>query len=452
LGNRLFFNAILTALFCLVLATAPARAQQARTLPPLIRDAEIESIIRTYTTPIFEAAGLDVASVRVILLNDLSINAFVAGGMNLFINAGLIVESDSPGEIIGVIAHEAGHIAGGHLVRRMQEQRSQYWKQAAGILAGIAAVVASGQGNAGMAVFGAAAAMSQADFLSFSRTQEISADQAGLTFLDRTHQSARPLLDFLQMMQQRERILSGPNLDPYLRTHPLTQDRLHAVAAHIARSPYSDVPTPAAEIASYQRMRAKLIGYLEPLPQVLQRYPESDQGPVARYGRSFAYWQAGDMEKAIATIKSLLDEQPDDAYYNEFMGQLLFQSGRGAAALPYYEKSVALAPEQPMLRLGLAQAQVEIGGPALNKAAIPNLEEVVRIEPFDAPAWRTLAIAYGRDGQLGMAALSLAEAAQVRGDTKEAKMQADRALRQLPVGSPAALRAQDIIATGDSKG
>jgi len=428
---------------CLALAAPPLDAKQGASLPPIIRDAEIETIIRSYATPIFEAAGLDPSGVRVILLNDNSINAFVAGGMNLFINIGLIMASEDAGQVIGVIAHESGHIAGGHLARRMDEMRGKTLEQIIALVVGVGLAAATGQGGAAAATMGAAATLQEASINSFSRTQETSADQAALNFLDRTGQSARPLLRFLELLAAKDKI--GPQPDLYLRSHPLTEDRIAAVAEHVAHSRFSDTPEPAAFEEGHRRMKAKLIGFTQPLEQVLGYYPEANGSVPARYARSIAYWRFGQLQKSLATLQSLLDEYPDDPYFNELMGQILFQSGRGTAALPYYEKSVKLAPDQPQLHYGLARAQIEIGTPELIKAAIPHLEQTVRIEPTDAYAWRSLGIAYGRDGQLAMASLALAESAQVRGAKKEARMQADRALRGLPAGSPAALRAQDIL-------
>jgi predicted Zn-dependent protease len=442
LARRRLLCFILAASICLALAT-PLHAQGQRKIPPLIRDAEIETIIRSYATPIFEAAGLDPTGVRVILVNDTSINAFVAGGMNLFMNVGLIMASNSAGQIIGVIAHESGHIAGGHLARRMDEMRGQTLQQILAFMLGIGAAVATGQGGAAVAAVGATSTLQQANLNSFNRTQEISADQAALTYLDRTGQSSQPLLEFLKVLQAKDHL--GPQPDLYLRTHPLTEDRISAVEQHVAHSPFSDTPEPSAFEIGHARMKAKLVGFVLPLEQVLNKYPESDDSVAGRYARSIAYWRFGQLPKSLATLQSLLKEEPDDPYFNELMGQILFQSGQGVAALPYYEKGVQLAPDQPQIRYGLAQAQIEIGTPELIKAAIPHLEQVVRAEPTNSSAWRTLGVAYGREGQLAMAALALAEAAQVRGAKKEARMQADRALRGLPEGSPAALRAQDIL-------
>jgi predicted Zn-dependent protease len=429
---------------------AAAPAQQRITPPPLLRDAEIESIIRSYATPIFEAAGLNAEDVRVVLVNDNKLNAFVAGGMNLFLHVGLLMRAESPGQLIAVMAHESGHIAGGHLARGKDRRDSLPVEEIVAMIVGAGVAVATGEAGAGVATLGAAQSIAQADLMKYSRTQEHAADQAALAYLERTGQSARPMLALFRLMQQQEALLATQQ-DPYMRSHPLTRERMAAVEAHIARSPYSDTPERPEFLDSFARMRAKLIGYLQPLQQVLIAYPVSDTSLPARYARALGYWRGGRHAESVAEMQSLLAEEPDNPYFNEQLGQILFQTGRLAEALPFYERSVALAPTQPLLRMELARLLNEIGGAANYRTAIAHLEEVVRYEPRNAGAWRQLSIAYGRDGQLAMAALALAEAAEARGDDAEARQQADRAMRQLPEGSPAYLRAQDILSAARTK-
>ncbi len=415
-------------------------------LPSMIRDAEIETTIRAYATPIFTAAGLDPRAVHVYLLESDEINAFVAGGMNLFIYTGLLVKTERPNQLVGVMAHETGHIAGGHLARVQDALRSATIEMILATVLGAAAGIAGRNGGVAGAGMLGGQSMAQASLLQYSRTMEASADAAALTFLDRTHQSSRGLLEFFGILQKQEHILFGqPN--PYLINHPLTSDRIANVQEHVDRSPYSNVPDPPAWIEAHKRMVAKLIGYLWPLDRVLQQYPETDKSLYARYARSIAYFRVGQLQAALAPIDSLIAEHPQDPYFLEQKGQILYESGRGAEALPYYEKAVALAPDQPLIRMELAQVQIEQENPALVKPAIEQMKQVVQAEPRNPGAWRLLGIAYGRDGQMGQAALALAESAADAGRIAEARQQANAALAQLPEGSPGWLRAQDILTT-----
>jgi predicted Zn-dependent protease len=420
----------------------PAAAAEDRTV--FIRDAEIEATIRTYATPIFEAAGLDPEDVKVHLIQDDEINSFVAGGQNLFINTGLLVKSQNANQVIGVIAHETGHIAGGHLARLQEELENATIESLAAMVLGIGAAVASRQGGAASTIMGAGTDIAQRNLLSYSRTQESSADHAAMKFLDETGQSSRGLLDFMRMLEGEELVLSG-HQDPYLQSHPLTQERVEALEEHVDHSRWSDAKEPAELDVMHDRMKAKLIGFLEPLGTVLRQYPEKDDSLPSRYARSIAYYRIANLGKALPLIDGLLKEHPDDPYFLELKGQMLFENGRLPEALPNYQQAVRLKPTAALLRLELAQVEIELDRPELDKEALTELREVTRIETRNAEAWRLLAIAYGRTGQFADAALSLAEQASAQGDRKEARLQADRAMKQLPYGSPGYLRAQDIL-------
>jgi len=417
--------------------------------PGLIRDAEIEATIRAYADPLFSAAGLDASVVEVHLVNSNQINAFVAGGMQLFINTGLLMRAQSPNQVIGVIAHETGHIEGGHLVRFREELRNATIESILGLVLAAGAGVAAGNAGIGMGGVTLGNEIVRRNMLQYSRVQESAADQAGLHLLDETHQSARGLMEFFQILGGQEMLLAA-NQEPYLRTHPLTQDRIAAVERHVAESPYSDAKDSEAFTAMHQRMLAKLKGFLWPLNRVLQDYPETDQSVAARYARSIAYFRVSRLQEALALIDGLIAEAPEDAFFIEQKAQFLFENGRLQEALPLYQKALDRKPLEPLLRLELAQVQVETEDPALIKPAVRNLEEATRYEPNNPQAWQLLAVAYGRDGQLGMSALAQAEEAMARGQRKEAALQAERALKGLPDGSPGWLRAQDILSSTDA--
>ncbi len=388
--------------------------------PPVIRDAEIEKTLREFTTPIFKVAGLDPTAVHIFLLQSDQINAFVAGGMNVFIYTGLLVRTQRPGQLIGVVAHETGHIAGGHLVRMQQAMND----------APLEMIIS--------------AVLTGTILLRYTRTMEASADAAAMTFLDRLHQSARGMMEFLQILQHQEFILVG-QLNPYLINHPLTSDRIDNVRQHVEQSPYSNVPDPPAWVDQHNRMIAKLVGFLWPFQQVLLKYPESDKSVYGRYARSIAYFRAGDLTHALALIDGLIAENPNDPYFSEQKGQILFENGRGSDALVAYQRALDLAPDEPLIRMELANVQIEQEDPALLKPAIQELKEVVRLEPRDGGAWRLLGIAYGRDGQIGLASWALAEGAAAAGADSEARHRAKEAMKQLPMGSPEWLRSQDIL-------
>ena len=422
------FKQLVSLAACLALVpavAAPASAADDR--PVFVRDAEIEATIRAYATPLFQVAGLAPDDIRVVLVQKDQINAFVAGGLNLFLYTGLLIRSENANQVIGVIAHETGHIAGGHLARMKDEVEKA-------TLEALAAVVLG---------------MAERNLLQYSRTQESSADHAGVGFLDATRQSTRGLLRFLEILQTQEFMLSGRQ-DPYVLSHPLTTERIVFLRQHVAESPYSSAPDTPENAEAHDRMKAKLIGFLQPLGSVLRQYPASDASLAGRYARAVAYYRVPDLGKAIPLIEGLIRERPEDPYFEELEGQMLFENGRLTEALPHYRRAVELAPKAALLRLELAQVEIELGDKTLDRDALAQLEEVTRVETTNAEAWRLLSIAYGRNGKMGESALALAEAASARGEKKEARLQADRAQQKFPYGSPGYQRAQDILAANKS--
>ena len=427
---------------------APADAGAQRL--SFIRDAEIENTIRTYAAPLFQAAGLEPSDVRIYLVNDRSLNAFVAGGQRLFINTGLIMRSKHAGQVIGVIAHETGHIAGGHLSRLQAAIANSTAQSILALVIGAAAVIGTGRGDVGAAIVAGGQSMGLRSFLHYNRTQESAADQAALRFLDATGQSSRGLLEFMELLGAQD-LLSADRQDPYLRTHPLSRERVDAVQAHLSRSPNRDKAQPARIQELHRRMLAKLYAFLEPVPRTLRRYADSDTGLAARYARAIAYYRKPDLGKALPLIDGLIAERPEDPYFHELKGQMLFENGRAAEALKPYETAVRLLPRSPLLRRGLAQVQLELGDPALIEPAIRNLRAAVQRDAEAPFTWRQLAIAYGRRGDMGMSAVALAEEALLKGDARQARYHAGKAGKLLPRGSIGWLQAQDILQAAKKK-
>ncbi len=435
---------IVLTVLCLVLIAGAGWPQRVRAQDQLsfIRDAEIESIIRTWWTPILGDAGLDPQAVHIYLVNDPRLNSFVAGGQNLFINTGTLIRSASPNQIIGIIAHETGHIAGGHLARSEQAMHNSTIAGIIAMAAGAAAAAASHSPDAGAAAVLGGAGVSERSFLNFSVAQEASADHAALTFLDRTHQSARGLLEFFQILEQEE-LLSGEREDPYLRTHPLTRDRVTYVRDHVDHSPWSGAPDPPAWIAMHQRMKAKLDAFLNPPAQILAKYKADDTSVPARYARAIAYYRIPELKQALALIDGLIAQAPNDPYFHELKGQMLFENGRVKEALAPYQRAVELKPDNALLKIELSQVELESSDPALVPKAMTLLNNASAFEGENGDLWRLLAIAYGRSGNMGMMALSLAEQGMANGNYNEARQQAARAIKMLPPGAQRQ-RAQDI--------
>ncbi|HMS44414.1 MAG TPA: M48 family metalloprotease [Alphaproteobacteria bacterium] len=432
-----------TFIGCLILLSLTQHAMAQSSNPVFIRDAEIEQLVSNYAKPIFRAANLPADNIPIYIIADDTLNAFVTSGRGVFINMGLLIRSRSPNQVIGVIAHETGHILGGHFARLEDKLKKATLEQILGFILGIAAGAVANDPNVTAAVIAFVNSTGQLSLLSFSRGQEASADQAALSLLDKTGQSSRGLLEFFEIMQQQERLI-GFQIDRYLSTHPLTAERIRTVRDHVAKSPFANRLDPPELVLSHQRMQAKLIGYFYPLSQVLSIYPETDQSLVARYGRVFAYYKTKQIDKAMSILDGLLKEYPNDPFFYEFKGQMLLESGKVEMAVAAYQQAVRLAPNLYLIRYDLARAMLAANDPALLADAIKNIEGFLQNEPSNAQGWRQLAIAYGKKGDQGMTSLAMAESAVNSGKYQEAIRHAEKATKILPYGSPKWQRADDI--------
>lgn len=410
--------------------------------PSFVRDAETEAIIRRIALPIFEAAGLSPDAVQVFLINDRQINAFVAGGQRIFIFTGLLLRAQTLNQVAGVLAHETGHISGGHLIRSEEAIRQATALQIAGLLLGIAASAAGG-GSAGMGMVMGGQSMAERSFLAFSRTQESSADQAAVGFLGRTGQDPKGLVEFLKILGTEESVMIGRQ-DPYLRSHPVSAERIAALENRVALGRAKDPARDKALNDEFLRVQAKLFAFTEPLAQTLRRYPPTDTSIPARYARAVGYYRVADLNRAVPEIDSLLKDEPKNPYFLELKGQMFLESGRIREAEPPLAEAVRLAPDEPLLQLMLGQILIEKGDrPDLDRA-VEALKKVTAREPENPDAWRLLSQAYGRQDKIGEASAAAAEWYYQSGDNKGAKLQADRAIRLLPEGSPGWMRANDI--------
>jgi len=409
----------------------------------LIRDAEVENTIRAYATPLFSAAGLKASDVKIFIVKDNTLNAFVAGGQKLFINTGLILNADSANQVIGVIAHETGHIAGGHL-SRVHDALSK--NSAASILAfvlGGAAALATGRGDVGAAVAAGGQSIALRNFLAYSRVQESSADHAAMKYLDATETSAEGLLQFMEKLGDQE-LLSPAQQDPYVRTHPLTRERIDALQHHVKTSSSSNTPEPPRIAAMHARMKAKLFAFLNPIGRTLRRYKESDDSVPSRYARAIGRYREGKIDPAVKLIDSLIAEEPSNPYFHELRGQMLFESGRLHEALKSYGEAAKLLPSSDLIRRDLARAQMAFEQPALTDAAIVNLEAALAVDKEQSFTWRLLATAYGRKGDHGRSSIALAEEALLQDKPDIAEFHAGRAIGIFPQGSREWLQAEDI--------
>ena len=439
--------ALLTAV-AVAAAGIPAAAQQRGGGPPIIRDAEIEHLLREYSQPIIKAAGLSQQNIRVVIINDPSFNAFVADGHRIFINSGALMQAKAPNEVIGVLAHESGHIAGGHLARMREQMANASTESMVAMLLGIGAMVAGARaggsaGDVGMAALTMPQSVIQSTMLAYIRAQEEQADRAGVKFLAATGQSAKGMYDTFKRLGDEMRFQSR-YIDPYLQTHPMPVERVAALEELVKNSPYWDKKDPPELQFRHDMMRAKLYGYMDREGVSGNRYPPSDQSLPARYARAIAASRFSDTRTAMTQIDALIAADPQYPYFHELKGQTLLEAGKPAEAIAPLRRAAQLSPNPALIQVMLGQALVESNDPSHLDEAIKVLETSLAHEPESPEGYNQLAMAYGRKGDLAHADLASAQSALARGDLKAARMLAGRARDRFPLGSPGWVRADDI--------
>ena len=415
----------------------------------LLRDTEIEETLREFSDPILVAGGLYPKSVDLYLVNDPELNAFVTRGQNIFLHTGLILEADTPNELKGVIAHEAGHIVGGHIVRSDYGNRSAYGAMLLAAGVGLAAILAGEPGAGGM-IIGGAPSFGTVEALAYSRVNESAADQYAATFLERTGQSGQGLIDFFENFRAQE-VLSQSRRYEYFRSHPLSADRIDRLRERVAESEHTDTPDSDADMFRHSMMHAKLRGFLDSPQQVFVRYPPSDQSQPARYARAVASFRGADLAGALREIDSLIAEVPDNPYFHELKAQILYESGKREQAIPPARRALALKPDAPLLKVALAQSLIESDVRANLEEAVTLLKQVTIAEPSNSWAWRQMAAAYEALEEPALARYASAEQFYAIGDLESARSFAGRAQNELPRDVPQWRRASDIIVVAETQ-
>ena len=428
---------------------APAANAQQRSLP-IVRDAEIEALVRDYVRPILKAAGLTKAGVDIVLINDDSFNAFVAG-RRMFINTGALMTAETPNEIIGVIAHEAGHLADNHQERlREQLARAQTMAIVASLL-GIGATVAGAATNSGdIARAGTGIAMGGAEaarrsLLGYQRTEESAADIAALRYLDATGQSAQGMLKTFGRFQSAL-ALSGERVDPYQDSHPMPRDRIANLTERAQKSPnFGKTDAPALQLR-HDMMRAKIAAFTGGQGATSRMFRKDARGIPALYGDAITTYLYGNPRAALTKIEALIKQQPQNAYFHELRGDILMKANRASDAADAYARAVKLdASHSGLLNVSYGQALLAIGKPDAVKRAASEISKGIERDRENPSAYRPLAQAYGQMGEIGLAELASAEGEYYSGKYLDAKIFAARAQTKLKQGSPGWIRAQDII-------
>jgi predicted Zn-dependent protease len=445
-------TALATAI-ALVVAPMAALAQEPKGLA-ILRDTETEQLLREYVRPILRVAGLEKQNIQVTIINQAVFNAFVADGHRIFINHGALLQSETPNQVIGVLAHETGHLAGGHLARLREQLAQAQTQMIIAMLLGAGAMVAgtrggNSSGSNGLADAGAAAiagpqSMIMRSLLSYQRQQEESADRAGVKFLNATGQSAKGMYETFKRFTN-DSLFSSHGADPYYQSHPMPADRVAALEEIARTSPYWDKKDDPALQLRHDMMRAKISAFLENQDTVYRRYPLSNTTLPARYAHAITTYLHGDLRNALGQIDALIQTQPNNPYFYELRGQALLEGTKPAEALAPLRKALALSNNAPLIEILLGQALVATENKANLDEAISILRNAMAREAEQPLGYTQLAMAYARKGDLAEADLASAQAAFLRGDNKTARDLASRAKTRFAVGTPGWVRADDIV-------
>lgn len=440
----------LTAALALAMAPMAALAQENKG-PPVLRDTESEQLLREYTRPILRAAGLEKQNIQMVIINESAFNAFVADGRRIFVNYGAIMQSETPNQIIGVLAHETGHLAGGHLAK-MREQIAQAQTQmiiamllgAGALAAGARSGSNSGLANAGAAALTAPGEVIRRTLIAYVRQQEESADRAGVKFLTATGQSAKGMYETFKRFST-DSLFAAHGADPYLQSHPMPTERVAALEELARSSPYWDKKDDPALQLRHDMVRAKISAFMERQDTVYRRYPISNTSLPARYAHAITTYLHGDLRSALVQVDGLIQVQPANPYFYELRGQALLEGGKPAEAIAPLRKAVQLSNNAPLIEMMLGQALVATDNKAYAEEAINILRAAVARETEAPLGYSQLAMAYGRKGDYAEADLASAQAAYLRGDNKTARDLASRAKTRFAIGTPGWVKADDIV-------
>lgn len=412
----------------------------------VIRDTEIERTIRQGADPILEASGLQPDDVTILLINDPSLNAFATQGQRIGFHTGLILEADTPNQFLGVLAHEAGHLSGGHTIRGdIQRSATKPFLLTMGL--GVLAALA-GAPDAAALLMGSSSYFATLSALTYSRSQEAAADQAAVTALEAAGVSGEGLVEFFDEFRYQE-VFSQDRRFPFFRSHPLSSDRIAALRRRVQEQAHVSVADTEEALFQHRVIQAKIYAFLNPPPYTLQRYPTSDTSYEARYARAIAAYRAAHTDDALAQIEALLEEQPDNPYLWELKGQVLFEAGRPAESEPAHRRSVELLPDAGLLRLNLAQSIIALDDPTRMREAIAELDRSLTYERDNPFAYLLMSRAYGALGEDGQARLAQAEYHFAVDEMDQAQRSAVFARSHLEPGTVPYRRAVDIIlATG----
>ena len=415
----------------------------------IIRDAEIENFLEEISHPIFSEANLNLNSVDIYIFNDKSINAFVACGQKIFVNTGLIQSFETPSMLRGVMAHETGHIAGGHLARSDEALERAQTPMIVGLLLGIGAAIA-GDGDAAQALLLGSQQIAQGMVAKYSRSQESAADQAAIKYLEGIKKSSNGMLEVLYKFANQE-ALSSNRRSVRVRSHPISRDRIRSLEQKVNKSQFINERDNEKILFQYKMIQAKLDGFLNNPNDVIRKAKKDSSLIFNKYSLAVAYYRKALLKESLSALNEMINQYPNNPWFYELKGQVLYESGKIRESIIPYRKSLSISPNEPLLMVALATALNALENKNNAIEAISLLKKSLMHDQKNTQTWFQLAISYSRINDIGNAELASAERHFLTGNVKMASFHAKKSLKYNKNSSISKLRAQDIVLDSENK-
>ena len=415
----------------------------------IIRDAEIENFLEEISHPIFSEANLNLNSVDIYIFNDKSINAFVACGQKIFVNTGLIQSFETPSMLRGVMAHETGHIAGGHLARSDEALERAQTPMIVGLLLGIGAAIA-GDGDAAQALLLGSQQIAQGMVAKYSRSQESAADQAAIKYLEGIKKSSNGMLEVLYKFANQE-ALSSNRQSVRVRSHPISRDRIRSLEQKVNKSQFINERDNEKILFEYKMIQAKLDGFLNNPNDVIRKAKKDSSLIFNKYSLAVAYYRKALLKESLSALNEMINQYPNNPWFYELKGQVLYESGKIRESIIPYRKSLSISPNEPLLMVALATALNALENKNNAIEAISLLKKSLMHDQKNTQTWFQLAISYSRINDIGNAELASAERHFLTGNVKMASFHAKKSLKYNKNSSISKLRAQDIVLDSENK-
>lgn len=361
----------------------------------LLDDAEIDDYINRLGARLVENSTEPALGFEFFALDDYNVNAFAMPGGFIGVNKGLLLTVQSESELAAVLSHEIAHVTQHHLARMLAGQRGDTLTSIAAMA--VAILAARSNPDASQAVLLGSQAQSIQRQLNFTRAHEQEADRIGLDILQKSGFNSHAMPEFLNRLQTATRLLEG-NMPGYLRTHPITSDRIADIENRVQQRPFRLVP----DSLDFQLVRAKLIAAQKNTADAIAYFSDAlgaqkYGNPVAqRYGLVVALLRKNETERADSELAILRKQVKNNAMIETLAGRVKRNSGDKTDALAFYRTAVRNFPQHRALLYDYADLLLQSGQA---ETAVKLLAGQIARHPGDVRLYDLQARGYAQSGK-----------------------------------------------------